>query len=192
MQRSKAFRRRKRRSHSRAAPYRARPHRWPWRQTRDFRPARSIFCTRRKRQTCCSCTSPSSAAIKSPFQRAKPAGGSRSRTARMRRPVSLVYFGAGPGRGLSAKPAKPSRANRPRQVLTVRGIVPSARAIERVEWPSSASKTIRARNASRCSVVGARTRASSTARSAGVSRTFAAMGIIPMLNHELAFRKSGY
>ena len=37
-----------------------------------------------------------------------------------RRPVSLVYFGAGPGRGLSAKPAKPSRANRPRQVLTVR------------------------------------------------------------------------
>ena len=107
------------------------------------------------------------------------------------RPVSLVYFGAGPGRGLSAKPAKPSRANRPRQVLTVRGIVPSARAIERVEWPSSASKTIRARNASRCSVVGARTRASSTARSAGVSRTFAAMGIIPMLNHESAFRKSG-
>jgi hypothetical protein len=110
----------------------------------------------------------------------------------MRRPVALLYFGAGPGRGLSAKPVKPSRENRPRQVLTVRGIVPSARAIERVERPSSASKTIRARNASRCSVVGARTRASSTARSSGVSRTAAALGIIPMLNHESAFRKSGY
>ena len=64
------------------------------------------------------------------------------------------------------------------QVLTVRGMVPSVRAIDRVERPSSASKMIRARNTSRCSVVGARTRASSTARSASVSRT-SALGIIP-------------
>ena len=39
--------------------------------------------------------------------------------------------------------------------------------------PSSANKMIRARNTSRCSVVGARTRASSTARSASISPTSA-------------------
>jgi hypothetical protein len=97
----------------------------------------------------------------------------------------------GPGRGLSVKPAKPSRANRPRHRLTVRGIVPTVRAIDRVERPSAASKTIRARSTSRCSVVDARNRASSTARSSGESRTSAASGIIPMLNHDSAFRDSG-
>jgi hypothetical protein len=71
-------------------------------------------------------------------------------------------------------------------------MVLSVRAIDRVERPSSASKMIRARNTSRCSVVGARTRASSTARSSGVSRTSAALGIIPTLNHESWLRKSGY
>ena len=39
-----------------------------------------------------------------------PVGGGPSRTARMRRPVSAVYFRFGPGRGLSASPAKPSTA----------------------------------------------------------------------------------
>jgi hypothetical protein len=39
---------------------------------------------------------------------------------------------------------------------------------------------------------GASTRASSTARSSGVSRTSAALGIIPMLNHESRRRKGGY
>ena len=147
----------------------------------DLRPSRSIFWARRKRQTCCTCTSPSSAATSGPVQRANPEGGARSRTARMRRPVSALYLGTGPERGWSAKPARPCCANRPRQVLTVRGIAPTARAIDRVERPSAASKMIRARKTSRCSVVGARTRASSTARSSGVSRTSAAWGIIPML-----------
>jgi hypothetical protein len=71
-------------------------------------------------------------------------------------------------------------------------MVPSVRAIERVEHPSAASKMIRARKTSRCSVVGARTRASSTARSRGDSRTSAALGSITMLNHESALRKGGY
>ena len=43
-----------------------------------------------------------------------------------------------------------------------------------------------------CIFVGARSRASSTARSSGVSRTSTALGIIPMLNHESCSRKSGY
>ena len=60
----------------------------------------------------------------------------------MRWPVSPPYLGAGPGRGRSAKPTKPSRANRPRHVLTVRGIVPTARAIDRVERPSAASNPL--------------------------------------------------
>jgi hypothetical protein len=41
----------------------------------------------------------------------------------MLRPVSALYFGTGPGRGLSLNPARPSRANRPRHRLTVRGMV---------------------------------------------------------------------
>jgi hypothetical protein len=52
---------------------------------------------------------------------------------RQNAPVSPPYLGAGPGRGRSAKPTKPYRANRPRHVLTVRGIVPTARAIDSVE-----------------------------------------------------------
>ena len=73
------------------------PHRRPWRQTRDrcfrtttLRPARSIFAPAGKRQTCCSCTSPSSAAIKGPVPaRELTRRRSRSRTARtVRRPVS--------------------------------------------------------------------------------------------------------
>jgi hypothetical protein len=44
----------------------------------------------------------------------------------------------------------------------------------------------------RRSLVGARSRASSTARSSGLSRTFTASGIIPILNHESDFRESGY
>jgi hypothetical protein len=49
-----------------------------------------------------------------------------------------------------------------------RGMVFTARAINRVERPSAANKMIRERKTSRCSVVGARTRASSAARSSGV------------------------
>jgi hypothetical protein len=90
------------------------------------------------------------------------------------------------------QPTNPARANRPRQPLTVRGIVSSVRAIERVERPSAASKMTRARKTSRCSVVGARTRASSTARSSGDSRTSVALGIIATLNHESTLHKSGY
>jgi hypothetical protein len=119
----------------------------------DLRPARSIFWRRRKRQTCCSCTSPSAAAISPPVQRANPAGGGRSRTARIRLPVSALYFGTEPGRGLSARPDSPSRLKRPRHRLTVRGMVPTVRAIDRVERPSAANKMIRARKTSRCSVV---------------------------------------
>ena len=60
---------------------------------------------------------------------------------------------------------KPSRANQPHQLLlTVRGIVPSVQAIERVDRPSSAS-------------IGASARASSAARSSGASRTSAALEV---------------
>jgi len=74
----------------------------------------------------------------------------------------------------------------------LRGIVPAVRAIDRVERPSIASKMIRARGTSRCSVVDARNRASSAARSSGESRTSAALGIISMLTHEAGCRDSGY
>ena len=43
--------------------------------------------------SCCSWTSPKSAAISPPVQRANPAGGGHSNTARMRRPVAAPYFG---------------------------------------------------------------------------------------------------
>jgi hypothetical protein len=61
-----------------------------------------------------------SAAIRGPVHFAIPAGGGLSSTARMRWPVSFPYLGAGPGRGLSTKRAKPSRAtpraHRPRHL----------------------------------------------------------------------------
>src|SRR4029077_12186754 len=53
-----------------------------------FAPVEIDLLARRKRQTCGTCTSPSSMAISGPVQRANPQGGARSRTARMRRPVS--------------------------------------------------------------------------------------------------------
>ena len=174
-------------------PYRARRSRRPWRRTRD-RCSRTRICALIDR-------------FFAPAGRARPAAHSHPEFARQQRPgqtrkscrrspvqrraVSGPYFGFGPGRGLSAKPAKPSRANRPRHVLTVRGIVLSVRAIEHVECPSPAITTNPARKASRCSVVGARNRAASAARSSGVSRTSAALGIIPMLNHESAAAKAG-
>jgi hypothetical protein len=43
-----------------------------------------------------------------------------------------------PGRGRSARPASPASAKRMRYWLTARGIVPSSRAIDRVDWPSAA------------------------------------------------------
>ena len=70
------------------------------------------------------------------------------------------------------------------QLLTMRGRTPTSAAIDRVERPSAASSTIFARFASRCGVVGERSRASSAARSFGFSRTSLASGIIPISNHD--------
>ena len=57
---------------------------------------------------------------------------------------------------------------------------------------SAASNTIGARFTSRCAVVGARQRASSTLRVFGLSRTSLALGMILILNHDLPTEKSGY
>ena len=84
-----------------------------------------------------------------------------------------------PWRGRSSRPDSPSSAKRMRQWLTVRGIVPRSRAIARVDKPSAAISTIRARNTCRCSLVGARSQASSSARSSGPSRTSLASENIP-------------
>ena len=54
----------------------------------------------------------------------------------------------------------------------------------RVERPSSANGTIRARNTSRCCDAGDRNSVSCTDRPSSVSWTSAALGIIPMLDHE--------
>jgi hypothetical protein len=64
--------------------------------------------------------------------------------------------------------------------------------IERVLRPSAANNTIRARLTSRCAVLGARQRASSTLRTFGLSRTSLALGIIPILNHDSPTKKSVY
>jgi hypothetical protein len=123
-------------------------------------------------------------------QRPNPAGGSRSSTARIRRPVSGPYVGKGrdgfvrqSSQALAGKSAAPA-AHRPRH---------GAEARDRARrTPLGSQQDVRARKTSRCSVVGARTRASSTARSRGDSRTSAALGSITILNHESALRKSGY
>jgi hypothetical protein len=57
---------------------------------------------------------------------------------------------------------------------------PTSSAMERVLRPSAASNTILARFTSRCGVLGARQRASSTLRILGLSRTSLASGIIPV------------
>jgi hypothetical protein len=61
----------------------------------------------------------------------------------------------------------------------MRGWTPTSAAIERVLRPSAASNTMHARFMSRCAVVGARQRASSTFRIFGLSQTSLALGIIP-------------
>ena len=126
-------------------------------------------CARRKRHTCCSCTSPSSAAISSPVHRANPAGGGFSSTARMRWPVSPPYLGAGPGRGdrpnhqaLPGEPPTPC-AHRPRHRAD------GSR--NRPRRASSAASNMIAREARRAVRGRCRSRASSTARSSGKSRT---------------------
>jgi hypothetical protein len=58
---------------------------------------------------------------------------------------------------------------------------PTSSAIERVLRPSAASNTIRARFTSRCGVLGARQRASSTLRIFGLSRTSLASRTHPNL-----------
>ena len=102
----------------------------------------------------------------------------------MRRPVSLVYFGAGPGRGLSAE-AGQAFAGRTRPLPSAdRSRHRAERASNRtgrIEWPSSASsKTIRA--AKRVALLRPSVpepALQALPRSAGVSRTFASMGIHP-------------
>ena len=64
------------------------------------------------------------------------------------------------------------------------GHVPSPCAIERVERPSAANNTIRARSARRCSVFGERTRLSSRARPSSVKWMGVASRVIPILNHD--------
>jgi hypothetical protein len=70
----------------------------------------------------------------------------------------------------------------PPQANRVVGAVSSSRAISRVRVPSPTSSTILILNSRCCSVVEARSRASSSACSSGLSRTFFASGIIPILN----------
>jgi hypothetical protein len=64
-------------------------------------------------------------------------------------------------------------------------------AMERVLRPCAASNTIRARFTVLGGVLGARHRASSTLRIFGRSRTSLASGIIPILNHDSPWKKSG-
>ena len=94
--------------------------------------------------------------------------------------------------GTVLEPIKAVVGKARRQLLTMRGWTPTSSAIERVLRPSAASKTIRARFTSRCAVVGARQRASSTLRTFGLSRTSLALGIIQSLNHDSPTKKSGY
>ena len=168
---SRASRPRKCRSRSRAAPYRARRSS----AAGDRLCSRTRICALTDRFFAPAGRARSAAHAHPEFARQQPLGPTRKSCRRspfQRGP----YFGFGPGRGLSAKPAKPSRANRPRHVLTVCGIFLSVRAIERVECPSPAIKTIGARKASRCSVLGARNRASNTARSARAQQHVTCVG----------------
>jgi hypothetical protein len=84
---------------------------------------------------------------------------------------------------------------RMRQWLTVRGMVSSSRAIARVDLARRSSfghrGRMRAHSTCRCSVVGARSWASSTARSSGLSRISLAAANISVLNHESASREAG-
>ena len=174
---SKASRPRKCRSRSRAAPYRARrssaagDSRDRCSRTR-IRPDRSIFRSRRTRQTCCSLTSrrgpPETARSDAQILPKEPV------------PAGTILPALDQAEACPLSRPNPRAQIGPRHVLTVCGIFLSVRAIERVECPSPAIKTIGARKASRCSVLGARNRASSAARSSGVGRTPAALGIIPM------------
>ena len=58
--------------------------------------------------------------------------------------------------------------------------------------PAAANRTMRARFKSRCNVAGERRHASSTLRSFLERWTSLASEIIPMLNHNSRFKKSGY
>jgi hypothetical protein len=117
----------------------------------DLRPARSIFWARKTRQTCCSCTSPtrpqsaSRSSVRIPLAADDPIP--PEYVCRSRRCTSA------PNQCRPDLPV-PLDWNRPRLRLTVRGIVSTARAIDRVERPSAANKMIRARKTLRCSVVG--------------------------------------
>jgi hypothetical protein len=73
-----------------------------------------------------------------------------------------------------------------------RGMVFTARAIDRVERPSAANKMIRERKTSRCSVVGGSHPRLKRRTILRRQPDFRSLGIIPMLNHESAFGETGY
>ena len=157
----------------------------------DLRPRRSILWLRRKRHTSCSCTSPQRRRNQ-PSHPAREAGrGARSSTARMRRPLCSSYLRFGPGDADPLARSAPRRQIAGAHVLTVRGIVLTRVRSNGSIVPPAAIRTIRARRTSPCGVFGARSRASSTARSSSSSRTSTASGIIPILNHESGFWKVG-
>lgn len=132
-----------------------------------------------KRQTYSSLTWPRVTAVGSPIERTRPAGGDRSRSTRMRRPVPASYLADDaypPGGSVSARPLSTASAKRIGQRLAVHKLVARFRASAK---PSAASSTLRARHACRRSAVGARRRALSSARRSGASWTSGAMGNIP-------------
>ena len=97
-----------------------------------LRPARSIFCLRSERQTYCTSTSPKAFAINGPFQRAKPLGGGRSRTARMRLSVGLAVDRRRTGPQQILQPIEAFAGKAPPPQADRRGVVSNSRAISRV------------------------------------------------------------
>src|SRR5512143_138551 len=73
-------------------------------------------------------------------------------------------FGLCPGRGRSHRAARPNLRNRPRQRSTVLGWAPHLLEMSSALPPSSHERMIRARKASRCVLVAARTRRQSSLR----------------------------
>ena len=150
----------------------------------NLRPARSIRCARRKRQTCWSL-------IVAKFlgqQRRGPATGARGRRPVEQRQdaptgvraVGLRFAGARrirePGQTVLGEPHPPSADHAPR--------APDLRAIARLPQLSPARSAIRARSASRCSVLPERTQPVSVARSAAADATGVASCIaMPQPHH---------
>src|SRR5664280_2866810 len=102
-------------------------------------------------------------AMRRTLQWVVPSGGGPRVSATRRSRSSRVYVGGCPGRGASARPAKPAAAYRRRHSLTVMIATPSSAAIRSIGAPSAERSTIRARVTARCSLVRARTAARSAA-----------------------------